>query len=240
MMILKDWKGPTYGIVIPDLHPLYQSEAPDSESNWYCPSCPVPLRFIRFEENITRESWDAHNVLAIATRRAMTGTLFQVSENACYLISRIRNYLCCSLYRIETADGDDSSEFKFSRVASGFVDLGDCVVDQYGSVEMSNSRYLVMTLRPPEDNAKKAVCFFIVDFEIDYDYDGRDGVKTITGIKRELRMEGQVQNVLGRNKALEYFARENKGDVFFDGFRGTICMVGKSYKEAVLFKCTSF
>jgi hypothetical protein len=97
------------------------------------------------------------------------------------------------------------------------------------------------------------VHFFVVDFEIDCNQDGTDGLQPIRGRKQELLVRGEAQGQrvrfpfttrpvgqLGSKvKGLDQIlGRNNMQEVFYDGFRGTVGMVNKEYTEIVLFRTT--
>jgi len=238
IMIFQDWKGPVYGVKTPDLVPIPQSPLLDPNSPiWHCHNEPLPLNEIRFVEHITGKIWDPVDSNATANLLPLTGTIYQASENAFYLISRLGTRLACCLYRCV----NPSSELEFLRVAGGYVSFGhtteDQVPDRYVALKTSGTRTLVMCLKNV-DSLKKNVTFSVIDFEIDCGYDGSQGVKNITGVKRELQVPRRMRSSLGKARAAEVLERGEISEVFFDGFRGTIGLVTKDYKEAVLLKCT--
>jgi hypothetical protein len=125
-------------------------------------------------------------------------------------------------------------------VAGGYVVAGDVtddmVVSRYLSLKTGGTRSLMMSLK--NTDGSRDVSFSVIDFEIDCNYDGTQGVKSITGFKRELRLPRGLRSLLGKDRASEVLDRGVVGEVFFDGFRGTIGLVTKDYKEALLLKCT--
>jgi hypothetical protein len=103
-----------------------------------------------------------------------------------------------------------------------------------------------------DDGTKRTVHFFVVDFEIDCNQDGADGLQPIRGRKQELLVRGEAQGQSAgsghhvrssssgsRFRGLDQIlGRNNMQEVFYDGFRGTVGMVNKEYTEIVLFRTT--
>jgi hypothetical protein len=126
------------------------------------------------------------------------------------------------------------------RVAGGFVTIPDNAGgEQYVSLKPgAGGRSLAVALKTVEDSGRKPVSFFVVDFEMDYEYDGMDGVRHIRGVKREIQIDRQVKAVLAKGKALEVLDNHNIGEIYWDSFRGTVVILGKDYREAHSFHCT--
>ncbi|KAF9777866.1 hypothetical protein BJ322DRAFT_1094779 [Thelephora terrestris] len=191
----------------------------------------------------------------------ITGNIFQTTGESFCLISKLGERLYCHLFRRSPAPSEGPSE-PLSIPYPGYTHIGSGYVDIDGGSEQLGISFLHKTRGtrcllgyPGEDGTKRPVHFFVVDFDIDCNRDGTDGLQLIRGRKRELLVRGEVQSqnpssssgrrharsgslgskVKGIDHAL---GRNNMQEVFYDGFRGTVGMVNKDYSEIVVFRTT--
>lgn len=188
----------------------------------------------------------------------VTGNIFQTTGETFCLISRLGERLYCHLFRRSSSPSKEHSESRFSP-HPGFTHIGAGHVDIDGGEEELGVSFLHKTRGTrsllgysTDDETKRRVCFFIVDFEIDFNQDGTDGPQLIQGKKREFLLRGERpgQSSGSRNrvrsdslgsklKGIDHvLGRNNMQEVFFDAFRGTVGMMNKEYSEIVLFRAT--
>lgn len=159
--------------------------------------------------------------------------IFQASEDAFYMASRVGSRLCCSIYRLTVLDfeGDD---VRFMRVAAGFVEFPEYTEDQNAFFSLKTGLDLLWS--QSKDRSKRPPLFLMVDFDIDCNHDGTDGVKAIIGSSKDLQATSHKRNLLGKNKSSDLLLeKRNIGEVFFDGFRGSVFVLSKDYREAHIF-----
>jgi hypothetical protein len=184
----------------------------------------------------------------------ITGNIFQTTGESFCLISRQGERLYCHLFRRsppppETPSGAHPG---FIHIGSGYVDI-DGGEEQMGISFLHKTRGTRSLLGySGDDGTRRMVHFFVVDFDIDCNRDGTDGLQTIRGRKQELLVRGEAQdsNPNSRRHARsgslgskikgldQVLGRNNMQEVFYDGFRGTVGMVNKEYSEIVLFRTT--
>lgn len=244
MMVFQGWHGPVYAMRIPELHPLSHSP----ENAWYQLNVEECLpQVMNFEENPTGAEWDPLGALEAAIIISARTTeiichVFQASETAIYSISRLGSRVCCNLYRLSESEIQGGGT-QFSRVAGGFIDIprDPGGQDTYISFRAGvGARSIAVTSKPwsSKGGSKTSPSFFVIDFDVDCDYDGIDGIRRIIGSNRELRVKSHARNILGKSKDSHLVLEKwNTGEVFFDGFRGTVVVLNKDYKTAHLFSC---
>lgn len=188
----------------------------------------------------------------------ITGNIFKTTGESFCLISRLGERLYCHLFRRTPPPSAGSSEPPLAP-HPGFIHIGSGHVDIDGGREQLGISFLHKTRGTRsllgycgDDGPKRVVHFFVVDFDIDCNQDGTDGLQKIRGEKQELLVRGEAQDQrpghrrharsgsLGsRVKGLDQvLGRNNMQEVFYDGFRGTVGMVNKEYSEIVLFRTT--
>lgn len=184
----------------------------------------------------------------------ITGNIFQTTGESFCLISRLGERLYCHLFR-------RSPRMPLSNPCPGFTHTGSGYVDIDGDEEHSGISFLHKTRGTRsllgytgEHGTKRTVHFFVVDFDIDCNQDGSDGLQSIKGRKQELLVRGEPQggqtsssgsrhilssSIGSKMKGVDQIlGRNNMQEVFYDGFRGTVGMVNKDYSEIVLFRPT--
>lgn len=194
-----------------------------------------------------------------ASLMTITGNIFQTTEESFCLISRLGERLYCHLFK---RSPPSSSEWPspprlipdpgFTHIGTGCVNI-DGGEEQVGISFLHKARGTRSLLGYPGDDGRKGtVHLFVVDFEIDCNQDGTDGLQLIQGKKQELLVRGEAHPGQGsgsshtRSASLgskvrrldRVLGRNNMQEVFYDGFRGTVGMVNKEYTEIVLFRTT--
>jgi len=187
----------------------------------------------------------------------ITGNIFQTTGESFCLISRLGERLYCHLFRRSPPSSSEepppTPDPGFSHIGTGYIDI-DGGEEQLGISFLHKTRGTRSLLGySGDDGTKRMVHFFVVDFEIDCNQDGTDGLQSIRGRKQELLVRGEAQGqssspthhirsaaslgskVRGLDQIL---GRNNMQEVFYDGFRGTVGMVNKEYTEIVLFRTT--
>lgn len=185
----------------------------------------------------------------------ITGNIFQTTGESFCLISRLGERLYCHLFR----RSPPSSSGPPSTPDPGFAHIGTGYIDIAGGEEQLGISFLHKTRGTRsllgysgDDGVKRMVHFFVVDFEIDCNQDGADGLQSIRGRKQELLVRGEalgqstgpphhVRSASSGSKVKgldQILGRNNMQEVFYDGFRGTVGMVNKEYTEIVLFRTT--
>jgi len=188
----------------------------------------------------------------------ITGNIFQTTGESFCLISRLGERLYCHLFRRSQPSPERVSAHPlnpdpgFTHIGTGYIDI-DGGEEQLGISFLHKTRGTRSLLGySGDDGSKRMVHFFVVDFEIDCNQDGTDGLQLIQGKKQELLVRGELppQNS-GSNHHIrsassgskikgldQILGRNNMQEVFYDGFRGTVGMVNKEYTEIVLFRTT--
>ena len=189
----------------------------------------------------------------------ITGNIFQTTGESFCLISRQGERLYCHLFRRSPPPPSNECSGPCLTPDPGFNHIGSGYVDIDGGEEQMGISFLHKTRGTRsllgysgDEGTKRMVHFFIVDFDIDCNQDGTDGLQAIRGRKQELLVRGEAQDpspgsrrhvrsgslgskVKGLDQVL---GRHNMQEVFYDGFRGTVGMVNKEYSEIVLFRTT--
>ena len=189
----------------------------------------------------------------------ITGNIFQTTGESFCLISRLGERLYCHLFRRSPPASSKRPSTLPLTPDPGFTHIGTGYIDIDGGEEQLGISFLHKTRGTRsllgysgDDGTKRMVHFFVVDFEIDCNQDGTDGLQSIRGRKQELLVRGEAQGqssspvhhmrsassgskVRGLDQIL---GRNNMQEVFYDGFRGTVGMVNKEYTEIVLFRAT--
>ena len=188
----------------------------------------------------------------------ITGNIFQTTGESFCLIARQGERLYCHLFKRSLSPSSlESPSPPRSTLDPGFTHIGTGYIDLYGNEEQLGIPFLKtrgtrsLLGYSGDDGAKRIVHFLVVDFEIDCNQDGTDGLQSIQGRKQELLVRGEVQGqgsgssnkrsgslgskVRGLDRILGI---NNMQEVFYDGFRGTVGMVNKEYTEIVLFRTT--
>jgi len=194
-----------------------------------------------------------------ASPMPITGNIFQTTEESFCLISRLSERLYCHLFKRSPPPSSErpspprlTPDPGFTHIGTGYIDI-DGVEDQVGISFLRKTRGTRSLLGySGDDGAKRTVHLFVVDFEIDCNQDGTDGLQLIQGRKQELLVRGEAHPGQGsgsnhtRSASLgsktrrldRVLGRNNMQEVFYDGFRGTVGMVNKEYTEIVLFRTT--
>lgn len=244
--MFQGWHGPVFAIRIPKLYPLSRSH----ENTWKQHEIDEDSsQLIHFQDNPTGAEWDPQGDLEVAIRTSARTTeiirhVFQASETAIYSICRLGSRICCSLHRL-IEGGIQGEGTRFTRVAGGFIDIPRNSEEHDAHFSFNagaGARSVAVTLKPSPSKgwSQTLPSFSVIEFEIDCDYDGRDGVRPIIGSSREFRVKNNTRSVLAKLKGSDLvLERRNIGDVFFDGFRGTVVVLNKDYKEAHIFSYTS-
>jgi len=189
----------------------------------------------------------------------ITGNIFQTTGESFCLISRLGERLHCHLFRRSPPTSSKrpatpplTPDPGFSHIGTGYIDI-DGGEEQLGISFLHKTRGTRSLLGySGDDGTKRMVHFFVVDFEIDCNQDGADGLQSIRGRKQELLVRGEAQgqsaspvhhirSASSGSKVRELdqiLGRNNMQEVFYDGFRGTVGMVNKEYTEIVLFRTT--
>lgn len=188
----------------------------------------------------------------------IAGNIFQTTGESFCLISRLGERLYCHLFKRSPPPSSEWPSPPRSTPDPGFTHIGMGYINIGGGGAQTDISFLHKPwgtrslLGYSEDGrAKRTVHFFVVDFEIDCNRDGTDGLQLIQGRKKELLMRSEAQGqgsgsghirsaslgskVRGLDRVL---GRNNMQEVFYDGFRGTVGMVNKEYTEIVLFRTT--
>ena len=195
-----------------------------------------------------------------ASLMPITGNIFQTTGESFCLISRLGERLYCHLFRRPPPSSpsnrpstpQSTPDPVFAHIGTGHIDIGGGE-EQVGISFLHKTRGTRSLLGySKDDGTKRTVHLFVVDFEIDCNQDGTDGLQSIRGRKQELLVRGEAQGqgtssgshirsassgskVKGIDRVL---GRNNMQEVFYDGFRGTVGMVNKDYTEIVLFRTT--
>jgi hypothetical protein len=129
----------------------------------------------------------------------ITGNIFQTTGESFCLISRLGERLYCHLFRRSPAPSPERPPIPPSTPDPGFTHIGTGYIDIDGGEEQLGISFLHKTRGTRsllgysgEDRAKRTVHFFIVDFEIDCNQDGTDGLQSIRGRKQELLVRGEA------------------------------------------------
>ena len=188
----------------------------------------------------------------------ITGNIFQTTGESFCLISRLGERLYCHLFRRSPPPSKQPTtppltpDPGFTHIGTGYVDI-DGGEEQLGISFLHKTRGTRSLLGySGDDGTKRTVHFFVVDFEIDCNQDGTDGLQSIRGRKQELLVRGEahgqsagsshhIRSASSGSKVRgldQILGRNNMQEVFYDGFRGTVGMVNKEYTEIVLFRTT--
>ena len=188
----------------------------------------------------------------------ITGNIFQTTGESFCLISRLGERLYCHLFKRSPPPSSEWPSSPQSTPGPGFTHVGTGYIDIDGGEAQLGTSFLRKTRGTRsllgysgDDGAKQMVHFIVVDFEINCNQDGTDGLQLIRGRKQELLVRGDApgqgsgsshirsaslgSKVRGLDRVL---GRNNMQEVFYDGFRGTVGMVNKEYTEIVLFRTT--
>jgi len=189
----------------------------------------------------------------------ITGNIFQTTGESFCLISRLGERLYCHLFRRSPPCSSERPSTPPLTPDPGFTHIGTGYIDIEGGEEQLGISFLHKTRGTRtllgysgDDGTKRAVHFFVVDFEIDCNQDGTDGLQSIRGRKQELLVRGRAQgqstgssyHILSASSGSkvrgldQILIKNNMQEVFYDGFRGTVGMVNKEYTEIVLFRTT--
>ena len=188
----------------------------------------------------------------------ITGNIFQTTGESFCLISRLGERLYCHLFRRSQPSPERPSTHpltpdpEFTHIGTGYIDI-DGGEEQLGISFLHKMRGTRSLLGySVDDGSRRMVHFVVVDFEIDCNQDGTDGLQLIRGRKQELLVRGEApgqgpgsshhtrsassgSKIKGLDQIL---GRNNMQEVFYDGFRGTVGMVNKEYTEITLFRTT--
>jgi hypothetical protein len=188
----------------------------------------------------------------------MTGNIFQTTGVSFCLVSRLGERLYCHLFKRSPPPPSEwpspprlTPDPGFTHIGTGYIDINQGG-EQVGTSFLHKTRGTRSLLGySSDDGGNRTVNFFVVDFEIDCNQDGTDGIQLIQGRKQELLVRGEAQGqgsssshvrsaslgskVRGLDRLL---GRNNMQEVFYDGFRGTVGMVNKEYTEIVLLRTT--
>ena len=186
----------------------------------------------------------------------ITGNIFQTTGESFCLISRLGERLYCHLFRRSQPTCSEqlstlTPESGFTHIGTGYVDIGG--EEQLGVSFLHKTRGArSLLVYPGDDGAKRMVRLVVVDFELDCNQDGTDGLQLIRGRKQELLVRSKTQGQgsgsghRGRSASSgskvrgldQILGRNNMQEVFYDEFRGTVGMLNKEYTEIVLFRTT--
>jgi hypothetical protein len=178
------------------------------------------------------------------------GNISHMAGESFCLISRLGERISCHFFRRlppSSSKGPLEPPLTpypgFTHVGTGYVDIGGGQ-EQLGTPLLYQTRGTRCLLGyPADDGTEGTVHLSVVDFEVDCNQDGTDGLQSIRGRKRELLVGGEMQGPSSssgpgsKTKGLRHIlGRGNAQEVFYDGFRGTIGMMNKEYSEIVLFR----
>ena len=188
----------------------------------------------------------------------ITGNIFQTTGESFCLISRLGERLYCHLFRRSPTSSSERPSSPqlipdpgFIHIGTGYIDIDG--EDQLGISFLHKTRGTRSLLGySGDDGLKRTVHFFVVDFDIDCNQDGTEGLQSIRGRKQELLVRGEAQGQNSgpshhirssssgsKTRGLDHIlGRNNMQEVFYDGFRGTVGMVNKEYTEIVLLRTT--
>lgn len=254
--ILQDWRDVMFTMdLAPEFakhfsSPTTQDEDENPSSIWRLVDEGLGMRLVHMPFKHQEEA----NLMPI------TGNIFQTTGESFCLVSRLGERLYCHLFR-RSPPSSEGPRMPLSTLCPGFTHTGSGYVDIDGAEEQLGISFLHKTRGTRsllgytgDDGTKRTVHFFVVDFDIDCNQDGSDGLQSIQGRKQELLVRGELQgsqnssfgsrhirlsSVGSKVKGVDQIlGKDNMQEVFYDGFRGTVGMVNKDYSEIVLLRAT--